>query len=66
MKPEKVMVKPPISVPSHMKALIINHPISFISKLLPHAITVKAHFMRPQPATLPFLELEFNSIYLIS
>lgn len=43
-------VNSPISLPSHMKAQIVNHPISCISKLLSHAITVKARLMRPQPA----------------
>ncbi len=38
-----------------MKAQIINHPISCISKLLSHTITVKAHLMRPQPARPLFL-----------
>lgn len=38
-----------------MKALIVNHPISCISKLHPHTITVKTYLVRPQPATPQFL-----------
>lgn len=62
------MVNPSISAPSHLKAQIVNHPVSCISKLHPHTIAVTARLTRPQPAWLLFLRSQMPpnaNVYLI-